>query len=168
MIENAVIPLSDHPGLIVLNVNADRWLLTECTGMDWYVNIPKCMTFNANHVWNLNSVYSMWQHCLVWHIIAPPCFIRCNYCTPQPTCSWLCNIIYSLILCHYKHLCLLRTSYCVLKPSLNAQGNRCCHQGFPQPLRCVTHDCNSALSHGFSFCNLVYGFEFCATDSLNR
>lgn len=55
--ESTVTPLSDHPGLIVLNVNADRWLLTECTGMDWYVNIKKCMTFNASHVWNFNSVY---------------------------------------------------------------------------------------------------------------
>lgn len=38
-------------------------------------------------------------------------FIHCDYCTCQPTCSPLCSRIYSLILCHYKHFCLLRSSY---------------------------------------------------------
>lgn len=40
------------------------------------------------------------------------CFIHCGYCTSQPTCSLLCDIILPLILLHYQ-LFSLRSSYTV-------------------------------------------------------
>lgn len=93
------------------------------------------------------------KRCPVYCIIAKSYVILCGYHTSQTTCSLLCNIIYSLIFCYYKHFCLLRSSYRVSRghhshvrePLLNNQANRCRHQGLLRHLQDVEHD----LSYSF-------------------
>lgn len=73
----------------------------------------KCFDLSFDRCASTRTQILLYHVCVQLKIETRSCFIHCDYCVSQPTCSLLCNIILPLIFLHYQLFCLLRSSYTV-------------------------------------------------------